>query len=444
MDLLLGLDEEDVDALEHDEVHDEYVPAAAAAAADPEAAAVDAAAEAAGRGERGDERLQGAGGARSLLSEAYSLDDSGRMVSPSVHVRGDAVGSLGLFAKRDISVGEVIFTERPQLTVAINAAQRPHCGWCLRSLHECPPGLPHASFWPASPRRSSCDGCGTLFCCDSCRKGAAACGHHRLCGAIASGELDAYEVHCRSMSRDELFAGVAVIVLKMLAHLLAAAERGGEEALLEAKPRYAHFTRGSWDDGEGGGQRADGSSSATRALFSRTVATLQVTLGERKWFDEALMRDLFRAAAVNAALLQPLSPFGDYVTASRSVRRIDGGEMLRALELHGQELRAQHAARLDDAQTIDEVYAEMYGVRGGGLFKLHSKINHSCTPSTSLVCSFTDSTIDVVAKTAIRAGEELTLGYVDPTLDGSRRRMTLRTCYGFECTCKRCKLEMPS
>ena len=70
--------------------------------------------------------------------------------------------------------------------------------------------------------------------------------------------------------------------------------------------------------------------------------------------------------------------------------------------------------------------------------KLQSKMNHECAPSGKVVCSFTDSTIDIVATREIQRGEELTLSYVDPKLDKAQRRRMLRDCYGFECKCKEC------
>ena len=444
MDLLLGLDEEDVDVLgdpgvveEHHElqqpVHAER--AAPAPAGSDSTTSSDPGGEGAGNG-----RLQAAGGPAGLMDAAHCLEEGGRLCPPCVSVRVGGCGSLGMYAQRDFAAGEVVFTEKPQLTAVINPAV-PHCEWCMRSLAECPPELPHAHFWPAAPRQSSCDACRARFCCSTCRRHAEEAGHARLCGAISSGELAAFEASCRELSHDALWAGVALLVVRMLAHLLLAAEGGdGERRLEEARRGYAHLTRGCWGD-EGGGRYQDGAASATRALFSRVMALLRVTLDERRWLDEPLMRDLFRAAAVNTALLQPINPFADYVTASRTVRRGDGGATLRALEAHGDELRARHGARLEGAQTLDEVHADVYGVRGGAVFKLHSKLNHSCEPNAKLVCAFTESTIDVVAKTDIRAGDELTIGYVEPSLDLGRRRQTLRSCYGFDCACARCERE---
>ena len=90
----------------------------------------------------------------------------------------------------------------------------------------------------------------------------------------------------------------------------------------------------------------------------------------------------------------------------------------------------------------DEVVDEMYGVLSCGLFKLQSKLNHSCAPNARIVCAFTDGSIDLVACEEVRCGDELLNAYIDPReQDGARRRSMLRSSYGFECGCARCARE---
>ncbi|KAG6812905.1 hypothetical protein H0H92_015457 [Tricholoma furcatifolium] len=80
----------------------------------------------------------------------------------------------------------------------------------------------------------------------------------------------------------------------------------------------------------------------------------------------------------------------------------------------------------------------------GGLYTLHSHLNHSCTPNVSV--RHMDqrtalSRITVIAKRSIVAGEELFITYVNPALDVWRRRQELQA-WGFgECTCVRCLQE---
>ena len=80
----------------------------------------------------------------------------------------------------------------------------------------------------------------------------------------------------------------------------------------------------------------------------------------------------------------------------------------------------------------------------GGLYTLHSHLNHSCSPNISIRHFDTTkalSRITVVAKTDISLGEELFVTYVDPSMGLNERRRELRA-WGFGvCACKRCQEE---
>ncbi|KAG7450171.1 SET domain-containing protein [Guyanagaster necrorhizus] len=80
----------------------------------------------------------------------------------------------------------------------------------------------------------------------------------------------------------------------------------------------------------------------------------------------------------------------------------------------------------------------------GGLYLLHSHLNHSCDPNLSirhLQRSSALARITVIAKRAILPGEELIITYVDPSLDIAQRRQALGE-WGFgNCTCSRCNRE---
>lgn len=80
----------------------------------------------------------------------------------------------------------------------------------------------------------------------------------------------------------------------------------------------------------------------------------------------------------------------------------------------------------------------------GGLYLLHSHLNHSCDPNLSirhLQQSSALARITVIARRAILPNEELTITYVDPSLGVTQRRQALRE-WGFgDCTCSRCDRE---
>jgi len=77
----------------------------------------------------------------------------------------------------------------------------------------------------------------------------------------------------------------------------------------------------------------------------------------------------------------------------------------------------------------------------GGIYTLHSHLNHSCTPNVSvrhLEQRTALSRITLVARIGIPAGEELLISYVDPDAGVKERRRALLE-WGFgDCRCKRC------
>lgn len=76
----------------------------------------------------------------------------------------------------------------------------------------------------------------------------------------------------------------------------------------------------------------------------------------------------------------------------------------------------------------------------GGLFILHSHINHSCAPNVSIrhLNPANLQRITVIAKRATAPGEELLVSYVDPSSDVWTRRRKLKD-WGFGvCNCERC------
>jgi len=71
------------------------------------------------------------------------------------------------------------------------------------------------------------------------------------------------------------------------------------------------------------------------------------------------------------------------------------------------------------------------------LFLVLSNANHSCDPNATV--SFrTPNGILVQAAKSIQANEEITISYVDTTMERPHRMETLRVNYGFICNCEKC------
>jgi hypothetical protein len=113
--------------------------------------------------------------------------------------------------------------------------------------------------------------------------------------------------------------------------------------------------------------------------------------------------------------------------------------------------------------AIDEVSGEFTHCEGSGLYRMHSKINHSCVPNAIVQFPDNSSTLQVVAIRPINAGEEICISYLemddccehdaddddDCCINGNMhsddgkhmvtdRRETLRQFYLFDCNCPAC------
>ena len=76
--------------------------------------------------------------------------------------------------------------------------------------------------------------------------------------------------------------------------------------------------------------------------------------------------------------------------------------------------------------------------KGSALFPVISLLNHSCAPTCQLAYADGDARAALLIVKPVKAGEELTLNYVDTEQDTPARQVDLAQ-YGFLCSCERCK-----
>lgn len=106
--------------------------------------------------------------------------------------------------------------------------------------------------------------------------------------------------------------------------------------------------------------------------------------------------------------------------------------------LHSRSCSAHPAGPLLDA--LGEAYDAP--AEGSGFFTLQSCANHDCAPSAHAVKppGAADGAAVISAARRMRAGEEITLCYVEADAPLDERQEALRD-YGFACACDRCRQE---
>ena len=358
--------------------------------------------------------------------------------------------SRGLVALTDISAGDVLILEQPECFIIGNTDACEHCGqWTWRSsdaLRRALDGredlIAQALFEagitePHPCAGAQCDRCSRRWCSSRCRLAGAA-SHAFLC-AIG-------EDLCPLWAAPGHFRLFAVAIAKAISGALEATDANGHRK--ETEPASCFL-------------ECFCSPSSVRATLDIELGFLQQVAPSvaalRREFEERLATShepLERIAAV--PLIQR------WLTA-------EGYQRFHCMtRANGQEIHVLQAAPASAAvQACVRACLELNGTRtaaggdllrklggsGQALFKIHSKLNHSCTPNALVMQTGVDAGMIVRAAAPILAGDEVCICYLDLEPDGAlespsakakgvatvaARRQELLVRYGFWCSCERC------
>lgn len=91
------------------------------------------------------------------------------------------------------------------------------------------------------------------------------------------------------------------------------------------------------------------------------------------------------------------------------------------------------------ASTVSEsIVGPISHSPGSAVYLLGSMFNHSCEPNVEVTFPSNNSKAVFKAARDIQRNEELTISYVDQTMNVSARRRALKFGYGFNCQCPKC------
>ena len=322
-----------------------------------------------------------------------------------------------------------------------------------------------------------CSGC--LQPCDASRR-CSRCDvarHCALCASSLAGRAHAYECHALArlarnergltLHHDDLRLLLRVLSRRRLSHEDASSSAssghpsGREEASFstERDPERDPFTAAAADDSDVVVDDLE----ALDALMSgfdgdddgeldeRAVETLREVAKQCKFLVAAACRT---SEETYARLLGKLQLNGFEITSAEAVRA-DAAEDREDFYDAKWETTRRRVDDDDDDDDDDEEKKKKkkekknarldvgaHAPTGVGVYPSASRFNHSCEPNCA---QRFDSFACVVVETtrAIKKGEELTIPYVDVSLDCATRNARLERAFFFRCDCARCAEERP-
>lgn len=375
----------------------------------------------------------------SSSSRPFSSTASASSVPADLELKKDGAKGKGLYARRMFNEGEVVLDAQPLAVVPDLDSAAHTCQACFRLVQ------------PESAVR--CPDCAAVYCSEACREHSKAVdGHEILCGEGTTRELNAF---CKG--RRQNFPRVAAYMLaKSFSGSVDFMQYWGQVNELVGMPvpsDPAKLPR-LWHEG-----------------FSLVKETLskKMTAGADAFFDTAfnvrtyarLMGNLrlnsfsvLCPLGVDPASLPPLPPPSSSApTASTSSRAAEqkpapaaNGEDGAACTSGGpgcSDTSSEGCCSSDDPNAqADESWYGLEGPRGGtALYHVPSFVNHDCDPNLNVVIG-PFGKLQLVARRSIVGGEELSITYLDSSMQVNKRRGKLLHGYGFECNCNTCQRQL--
>ena len=103
------------------------------------------------------------------------------------------------------------------------------------------------------------------------------------------------------------------------------------------------------------------------------------------------------------------------------------------------EFRTEEVLRLTGIKAVNAIDLSQVGVEGTALYGVYPLMNSYCYCNTMYHIDPATKVMKVRAKTAIKAGEEITTRYVVPSMEQPARLEHIWRVWGFICSCARCQ-----
>ncbi|XP_055899077.1 SET and MYND domain-containing protein 4-like [Biomphalaria glabrata] len=334
-------------------------------------------------------------------------------LSDCVEIRLDSYGGRGLFANRNIEVGEVLIVETPFASALLKEFNLSHCQFCCNRVK-----LP-----------IPCKSCsGVIFCSLHCREAAWRKFHWAECHILENIQSDKGDLSLLA-TRMILTAGLEEIISieesdKEVDILNAGMDKDGVYASDNYKSAYSLVNH---------------SNDRTVAdLLNRTISALYHLkyLEFVGFFGNADIKSKPTNIACEAeADCDPTSNSDETLHKKFCV----GGHILRNIMMLPCNAHEVSEFALNESNPAMSATKEL----AAGVYPVLSLINHSCDPSV-VRHSYGNLCIGRAIR-SIAAGDELkdNYGALYPTMDLEKRQSTLHSQYFFKCSCEACQGDWP-
>ncbi|KAJ8934380.1 hypothetical protein NQ314_013421 [Rhamnusium bicolor] len=360
----------------------------------------------------------------------------------NVEIRNtDTSKGKGLFAKKKINCGSVIFEEDPLVSCQFswNAAyQYRACDHCLRPLETAQENatrltghfveLPYPECCTTDKSKIvSCIVCGEQYCSLECQTAAFNQYHRTLCLQTT----ERHNVHPLEQL-NEAWKQVhyppetssIMLIVRLLARIIQAPN---QDAAIEQTLQFCHRT------------------------VNEDAELAHNLLGEKFANQISLLHNLLMTAIPHDGIEQFLTPAGfqGLLALIGTNGQGVGTSAISQWVTKSSDLSLSADEREVLDKFIDNLYDEMdehsgnfLNNEGVALYSLQSSCNHSCTPNSEPTYLHNNHRLSLVAIKDIEEGDEIFISYLDECmLDRSRhsRRKDLMKNYIFACKCPKCE-----
>ena len=352
----------------------------------------------------------------------------------------DAIKGKGLVATREFAEGELLFTEEAYIATpppeAMDQVTRGElCGQCF---------LPVSSA-PVQLAIKSCTKCKYRFCTTGCHRTAMATHHTLLCTGFNPSSKALMElIHAQKWQSLHCVA-------RSLARLLSTLTPHNNSTQAAAGPSQRGAGRSAAAEDEDLLKTYGDFETVYGRLSSfATVSELERRSRNPGWATEKASFEPILAQA-HTALRAALDPFHETRQTTRASNPTN-------FEPHHVQISLLEAPKTRKGQLKDlfdfATFLKLLGraninmEKFGGLYSLHSFLNHSCSPNVQIRHVpergiLASMKVAALATKPIKQGDELLISYIDPNTSTGRRQLLLYRDYCFgPCTCVKCNLEL--